>query len=260
MPPAAYFTAPRIADARGINRVVKVNWFESHGQTIKELVFSGPLALTEQPSSDTTTVVVGVEYERPFDEETHWVAGLLLPKDASLAHCGTPTPGTLCPQPPGNPPTDSTNTDAVPLLYMGDVAHKGEKSVSLTFDVRTPTGLHFATSGPYTVARYPNVVLAGGEFPVNLDVDVNYAIQGADRLSWGTTPLTATDKSAFWSYTISHGKQEYGPAPNLGTDQSILNCDSTKTFYSGVLMGIGGGFFVAAVQTGWTRRRHRRLQ
>jgi hypothetical protein len=216
-----------------------------------------PVPLSSMLALEATQPVASVTYE--VDQISSSVAEMkitiLLPVDAPIPPANTPVVGlvvsppigtsfTTCPAPACKSEPQGISSWKVLLSFSPSTSPNGTSGIAFSdFFVRADDfGGTYNDVNASVVA--PAVIYHGSGTPTLL---TQYNIPDAAKYDWSVFPLEfASPTFATWSEPVTNGQITARVAD--GTDFDNQNKDNYHTFLAGVILGLAGGAFLAALQ------------
>lgn len=258
---------PVVGDGRGIVPIDKLVWIEAHEKPVNDYISPDLIKLPLVPAEDVSRVVLVVQFARPLDRQTEAKIKVNIPADVEFVDCESFRPRVTCTpykrysERLRGPIGDVSNR----YIEIQTVIPAADSVLATVLDFRAPAGLSIRTAGAYAGVRFPDYWLADGDIdapadrvqrrsgplpvPPPYEVDAVYVMSDGDKLSWTTTPSLTGDRVTAWKYPYSpQGGRPMPPPIATGDNLALLDQEANETFYSGIVLGIGGGCLVALAQ------------
>lgn len=174
-------------------------------------------------------------------------------------------------------PYPNVTLDGVPNRFriVERLLPAGEKGFGITVDFTgMKGGLAFGVAGGHAKVRQPKLLSTDGfwwpesrEHHLRLPLRVRTVVtfHRAGRLSWNQRPDAGQEKPdasrpprsddsspptediVSWFYDLP-AEDIPSPTPVYGIDQSVLDGDTAKSFWQGIVFGVAGSAFIVAMQ------------
>ncbi|WP_156675752.1 MULTISPECIES: hypothetical protein [unclassified Mycobacterium] len=230
-------------------------------------------SLPDQPAKGTIRTRVWVEFLGPVKEPTQVRVAVAVPDGAKSVGCQS-VPDTLKCGDIGPYPNVAIDWTPNRFRTVEGVLPVGAKGFGITVDFTGIKGLAFGVAGGRAKVRQPQLLTTDGywwpesrehqlRFPLRVRTVVTF--HRAERLNWnqrpdagqekldGSPPQRSDDSIApsedvvSWFYDLP-AEDISLPAPVYGIDQSVVDSDTGKSFWQGIVFGVAGSAFIVAMQ------------
>jgi hypothetical protein len=158
-----------------------------------------------------------------------------------------------CPNGCSNPSTGTASTWRRALAFKSGLAGDQPNTVTALFPVAAQSfGASFNGLNAYATLPRVSYQLTGAGLtgiPTSPAFHATFQIPSANSYDWSAFPAAlVTDSAAAWSESLPVPKGTTAQATATGTNQAAESRRTYLTFLYGLLLGIGGGALVSAIQ------------
>ena len=246
-------------NSQGAAGIYVISWTEVNGDDVAKSKIPLPPNFPTQPlKPGSVRAQVSVSYNRTITDDVPFEMYLDLPPGATLTSCTPPPEETVQCQPHEPEQNPLFNQKMSHVDVTGTIKaqqHTPQPStnsgISFFIDVSGVHGINFTTTRTRAKVQYPAVFFAGpSSFSPSYTVMSQALLSSPEDVSWSEQPsATGANLPSLVGWFVRYPSDSAKAAvPLTGVRESVVRDDSTRTFWSGIALGIAGAFLVVFLQ------------